>query len=399
MKNLKLLFLVFIFIISKANAQVGTGAFSIGINQVFDRANQLVQQFQNAGLVLEANAGSQVLAVIGDVQLKYENQLKSTAGVLSGQQQQLISGLNSVLDKMQNHILTNLTENIQQIANSLPFSKTLPQLTLFDGNIVSPSMTNIVLTLNGNFYDIANNGFDATIDVGKDSYKNTTKTTNTLTFNIPKDNQVQYQQFSINIPYRKSGVFKKKETATFLLSFIILPFNAGTYELIINRMVDQTNTIAKSCSNKIWDSSQDDIDQIQGCPVDGGWMINTESVKPNFIHAEGEWQNLGNVSTTTAAQWHFKTIHKTWGTSGKINVTLTYNESQTVKVPQTYSEGVAPIFWGDSPVLTYDPTITSWTLIYREFDGKVIQYITSNSDNPYFKANNIGNHIQINTVP
>lgn len=114
----------------KAQPGLTIGAFAIGINQAFDRADQLVKQAQESGLILEVNGGAQVLNLITHAKEAYESELKNTSQTLTSQQQQLISSLNGMLDDVQNHILKELTSNLQRTANTIPFAKTFPQLTI-----------------------------------------------------------------------------------------------------------------------------------------------------------------------------------------------------------------------------------------------------------------------------
>jgi hypothetical protein len=389
-----------------AKAQLGLGAFAVGLNAAGDRASQLIQQFQNTGLVLEVNAASQVMAVIATAKVAYENELKSTAQTMSAQQQQFISGLDGTLDNIENHILKDFTSNLQQIANTIPFSKTLPQLTSYGGNIVAPGASAVVLTLNGNFYDLANHGYNATAKIGDKTFPNDTKTTNSLTFMIPKDllktaieNQAQYNQVAISIPYREGGFlfFKQKKTADFLLNFIILPTVAGSYQLVLTTVVDTTISHPMGCA-KNWDSSDDDQDLVQGCNVTPGWYIRPTEVYYTVDWHQGDKIDFGNASTASFAGWHLKTEHHRIGTSGKYNITIHYTEYQDTKVQRTIAQPLQQLAWGASPTLTIDPQ-ANWLLVYHQFDGKTFQFSGSSDANDFFKVSSAGNVIQITTAP
>ena len=383
------------------------GAFAIGINQVFDRADQLVKQAQESGLILEVNGASQVLNLITHAKEAYESELKNTSQTLTSQQQQLISGLNGMLENVQNHILKDLTANIQRTANTIPFSKTFPQLSIYDGTIISPYPTNnIMVKLDGNFFDLGNKDFDAILKLGNNIYKNTTKTTQEITFQISKTefasspNQVLYNPFSIDIPYKKSSFlfFKKKDIATFILKFVVLPKNAGTYELVTTKMANVEKRENVVCGGLIWDSGTNDDESTKGCNMSDGWSCDRNSVTYTHSRWEGSPRDLGNQSTPTFVGWKFRTERIHIGTSGKITIDLHYTRYKTVTEPQTISSGITNLSWGDTKALTIDPTAT-WKIIYHEFDGKTIEFVASDETNTYLKIKTIGNQIQVKTMP
>ena len=71
------------------------------LNQLLDRVQQLVQQFQNAGLILEVNGGATDRNLIDQTQAALKDVLSTAASDLSAQQQQLVSGLTGLIDDLQ----------------------------------------------------------------------------------------------------------------------------------------------------------------------------------------------------------------------------------------------------------------------------------------------------------
>lgn len=395
----------------KPQSVLGLGAFALAINQIFDRATQLIQQAENSGLILEVNGGAQVLNLINQAKDAFSSELTSTAQTLSAQQQQLISSLSGMLDDIQNHVLKDLTAKIQQTANTIPFAKTFPQLTFFEGNIIAPSTnaTNTV-TLTGNFFDIGSKNYDAVLKVGNNSYKNSSKTTQQIMFQIPQSefihspNQVNYTTISVDIPYKKTWLFffKCKKSTSFLLNFIILPINSGSYQVVVTKATNIPQSEIATCNGLIWDSAQDDIDKVQGCDMSDGWSCDRNSVTYSFTRREGDqnndWFDLGNVSTPTFVGWHFKTLHKLFGTSGKLTVNLTYTRYKTITQPVTTTGPSVNLLWGETKVETVDPQ-ASWKIVYHQFDGRIFEFSSSEETNPYLKITTLGNQIQLTTIP
>jgi hypothetical protein len=479
MKTLKaLLCLLFLSISVNTRAQVaavaGAGAFALAFNDLADRLNGLIQQFQNAGLVLEVNAGSQVSAVLNNVKGVYEDELKNTASTMSAQEQALISNLGSLVDNLKKNELDPLTAQIQTISNTLPFANKFPQITSISGNILQPyfgtpkdsmnsilsirqamasagavinagytlvrdnvpdtiytqtaqpaqqvgSSTNIAfsanssnhqykITIKGNFIDIGNKGFDATLTVHGKSYLNIEKSTNTISFVIPAEdlgsasNQVFYLPFSIHIPYnkKKALIFDKKTFTDFSFQFIKLPSNAGFIEIQTTQPGGATVFMYVTCTDNIWDSSQDYKDEIHGCNMADGWSCDRNTVNCIFTRKEGDqnndWFDLGNASTPTYVGWHFKTLHKRFGTSGKLTVNFHYKEYKPVNINYKATTGLIPLQWGESKVFNIASNET-FAIIYHQFDGKIYQYSSNVSNNPYLTVQANGSNLQINTMP
>jgi hypothetical protein len=382
------------------------------LNQLFDRLQQLVQQFQNAGLVLEVNAGAQIQALIQQTQAALTNVLNTAASDLSAQQQQLMSGLTGLVDDLQKDVIDDLTSRVQTIANTLPFANHFPQLAGFSGNIVAPNIPgDIQFSISGNFVDIGEAGYDAILQLGGAKVNNGNKTTGLITFTIPRTaftfvtTNVAYLSASISVPYKVSevlGLIHKKEFASFNVIFIVLPISPGTYDLQTTKSVQVAQQVSAVCGNLVWDSSDDDQDMVQGCNMSDDWQCIRESVRYSFSRCEGDqgsdWFDLGNASTTTFVGWHFKTEHHGLGTSGKLTVNLNYQKTHNVPQTQTTDTGNLALAWGDAKVLTVDPT-ASWKIVYHQFNGETKEYASSDKSNPYIRIVSAGNQISLSVIP
>ena len=381
------------------------------LSGLFDKVQQLIQGFQNAGLVLEVNAGAQIQALIQQAQSALTNALNTAAGDMSAQQQQIVSGIQGLVTDLQNGVTDDLAK-VQTIANILPWANKFPQLAGFTGNIVAPNIAgDIQCSISGNFADIGEDGYDATLNVGGSIVTNGNKTTNLITFTIPRssfkfvDNTVTYLPTTISVPYRVSevlGLIHKKEFATFDIIFIVLPNTPGTYDFQTTKTVILPQTVSAVCSGLIWDSSDDDDDSIKGCNMDGDWQCLRETVTYHFSRQEGNpgdaWFDLGNASTSTFVGWHFKTEHHGMGTSGKLTVDLNYQKTHNISQTQTTDTGTMVFSWGDTKVLTVDPT-ASWKITYHEFNGVTKEYASSDSSNPYIRIATAGNQISLSVIP
>jgi len=403
----KILFLLLILVHSYAYSQVGLGAFAIGVNSLFDKVTQAIQQAEQTGLVLEVNAGAQILNLLTQAQSIYEKELKSTSQQLTSQQQQFISSVEGMITNLQNNIINGLEKSIQQTANTIPFSKTFPQVHTYTGYLVAPGNGNVFITMKGNFFDIGTRNYDSYIWVGNKAFKNTIKTTQSIVFAVPKTEFtatkfINYIPAKVEIPYKKSFLlfFKKRKQADFLVNCIILPPTPGSYEMIYTTMENKREVVQDFCQGLIWDSSQDDYEAIHGCHMQDGWICDINSVEYDLMRTEGrkgkDWYDKGNASTPTYVGWKFKTLHKGLGTSGKLTVTLKYQKYRYIKTPveRIVSRNIN---WGEQKVETV-PNGATWKLIYHRFDGKDFEIASTDETNAYFKVKATANQVTITTA-
>jgi hypothetical protein len=382
------------------------------LNQLFDRVAQVIQQAQNAGLILEVNGGAQIQNLIDQAKDALKDSLDTAASDLSAQQQQLVSGISGLIDDLQHNLVDNVMSKAQTIANTLPFANNVPQVASFSGNVVAPNIVgDITFVINGNFVDIGDEDYNAELNLNGSITSNTTKTTQTLSFQIKKTElafataEIKYVPFSVRIPYKVSellGIFHKKEFTTFNFIFIALPATPGFFVLQTTKLVDVRQTVRDTCNNLVWDSSDDDVDLVQGCNMSDGWQCARETVSYWFSRCEGDqgsdWFDLGNASTTTFAGWHFKTEHHGLGTSGKLTANLNFSKWKDVPQEQTTDGDQTPLNWGDSRVLTIDPTAT-WKILFHQFNGVVKEYAASDSTNPYLTIASAGSEVSIKVIP
>lgn len=383
-------------------------------NQLSDKLNTLIQQFQNSGLILEINASSQIANLIASARDAFKDTLDTAEADLTAAQQQAISGIDDAIDKLHGELIDDAMAKLQQVAITLPFSNKVPQVTSFSGNVAAPNIAgDLIVNLAGSFVYVGENGYDADLTIGGFTTPNKVKTTQSLTFQVPRDhlppspNTVSYVPFSVSIPYKVThlGVFHSKETMTFNFVFIVLPPSPGYVVLATSSLATVRQEVADSCNGLIWDSSNDDDDSTKGCSMTDGWQCMRETVTYHFSRQEGDqpasWQDLGNQSTSTYVGWHFKTEHhgNPFGPdSGKLTVNLNYRKYKDVQQPTNSVGASTPLNWGDSKVITVDSSST-WKLTFYEFNGVSKDYASSDRSNPYLSISSAGNQLTLKVIP
>lgn len=409
-----------------------TGAMELVLNQLMDRAQLLIQQAQNAGLVLEVQAGAQAIAVIGYVQQVYQNSLDRTSDILGAQQQQAITGIRSVLDDIENHSLANLqtlASRLQGIANTIPLANRFPQVTAYGKLYVSAcGPTSVAFSATGNFFDVADPAFTPVLEVGGHTFRPTTSITTGLTFDVPRDTilpsatsqAVRYIPAILRVPYAKrcNLLSTCKEEAVFRFSFIALPPQPGRVVLMTTRRLAHRITQDFTSHEFPQDSSQDDLEILHCQNMTDGWFFDINSARYEFktIHLEhslpiiggrniqlvqgepgNDWFDLGNHSTSTAACWKFKTLHKGLGTSGKLYFFIKGRMYRDEATRESHEQSI-DMCWGDSRAVIVDST-ARWVLKFFEFDGRQIDFGSADSSNPFVRVSAVGNVVTVKTAP
>jgi hypothetical protein len=397
---------------------VAAGTFGSLLDDLSNQVNLFIQHAQNTGLILEVNGGAQVANLITQAKDAYKSSLNTTVSQMTGEQQKLVSDINATFEKVQGGI-ADVNGDILTIINTLsPFEK-VPQVTTYSGVIVSPAdSSGATVQLTGNFADVSKSGYEAVLKIGDSIYKPIEKLNQEIKFSIPAAefsataNKINYKPFSINIDYSKKSllVFSNKNTATFNLYFVILPPKFGTYVLETKKLVDTFDSLWTTCGPLDWNThDNNDHDENQGCPVEPGWTVETDSIYLEFTRKENtegvDWFNRGNVSTTTWVGWHFyaTTRHHTFGLPtgnyGGVAVIIHYKKLKPTQKIQPTKTPETPIQWGDQKVLFLEPGITSWMITFHTFDGKETEIASSTQQNPYIKVTTAGNQLQLKLAP
>lgn len=397
---------------------IAKGTFGSILDDMSNQVNLFIQHAQSAGLILEVNGGAQVLNLITQAKDAYKESLNTTINTMTGEQQKLVSDINGVFEKVQGGV-TDIAGQIETIVNTaVPFEK-FPQVRTYNGTIIAPNdSSNIFVQLKGNFYDIANTGYEAVLKIGNKNYKSILKTTPEIRFSIPAfefsaaKNKIDYKPFTIDINYKKKSflIFSSKKVATFNLYFVVLPEKFGTYTLETKKLVNSNDSVWTQCGPYDWNThDNNDHDETLGCSVTPGWTIQNDSVWVEFTRKENQegvdWFNRGNASTSTAALWHFyaTTRHKTFGVPtgnyGGVTVNIHYKQYKPSQAIKTITTPEEPIQWGDEKVLFIEPGLTSWKLSFKQFDGKIKEIASSNQQSPYIKVSTSGNQLELKLAP
>lgn len=441
--------------IQNAHAQLGIG-LGIGLTQFASKLSDLLSQAQAAGQILEVEAGGQIATAIDQARNAYSNELNLTIDKVSAKARETFNTLQSIMNDFEHHVYTDardITRRANGVIHNLPFTKHFPQLFGWtptyttqaattvqlrarNWNMPKNSMTtqtadrktnlavaqaadneNIILALDGDFYDLPRKRFDATIEVNSFKATNATKTNTDITFEIPKSalvsssNAVKYNYVKIEIPYRKSFLlfFFKKQKAEFKVPIVTLPKNIGTLQITTTTHTPSVLRQSFSSSERVQRSDDDDIicggehaDLAIHCtPPDAGWRVVPSTVSYHMIRSEGQegndWFFCGTDHSNLAnACVSFSTRHKVFGTSGKLWFNIIYTAEKDVVTDQPQTTTI-DINWEGNKVFEV-PNGATWTGKFTQFDGKVLTF-GGPLNNTYLKVTQNINLITFQTIP
>jgi hypothetical protein len=399
--------------------------FGAALLMLASKVSDLISQAQAAGQILEIEAGGQILTAIDQVKQAYEKELKLTINELHLQARQHYASLESLVRELEQKTYQDardLARRAAALMHSLPLSKHIPQIFSWTPTYVTQPVTKlqlrsrywglppgiksgdvasyqkvvddkIIVTLDGDFYDLPRKNYDATIKINRCVATNAQKTNILITFEISKDcleyndNAVRYNYATVTIPYQKKVFlfFGKKVVSEFKIAIVTLPKRIGKLEITTTVMVPTVIRQWFESSERVQRSDDDDIicggehaDLALHCtPPDAGWRVVPSNVTYRMVRSEGEegndWYfcgtdhtNLGNACVS------FSTRHKNWGTSGKLWFNIRYLAEKDSLVAQQQTTEI-PITWEAMKVFEI-PVSASWTGKFVQFDGREIQF-------------------------
>lgn len=383
---------------------------------------QAIEQAAASGQVLEVQAGGQVSVLIQQAQQTYQADLQQGWAQL-GSAQQSIGALVGVAQDFEHktyHDLTDITNRVQQVANTLPFSKTFPQVESYKpGFVVQGIAKPVLLTLTGNFVDAARQGYTPTASVGTQKFNSDTVTTNTLTFAVDRTAlakdpaKVTLNHASIDVPYQEPSFlwFTTQKSAHFNVPIAVLPASPGSITINVTTATPGVETQTFTTPEIQQESTNDDIkcggenaDQAMHSvnPDPGGWVVVPSSVHWQVTWSQGQggvgndWWLSSNCSTQTAACLCVSTEHHGMGTSGKVHFRIIYDAQRPITNTQTASHTV-PLSWGSQSIYQI-PLGATWNATYNEFDGQQYSFASAYK-NHFLQVTQTANILSFQTPP
>jgi hypothetical protein len=389
------------------------------LNQMMDQVQQAISDARNAGSSLEMQMGQEANLAIANAQNTYATSLNMTFKDVDKTMQtsldQIQSLANGVTDKTYKK-LDDVTASVQQIVNALPFRAHEPQLTKVSPEFVVPAEQTYLVPLQfkGNFEFSAEKNFEPVLIINGHRYSCSENTVQNLKFMVPVSdifpidasalsaNKFSYVTSDLTIPWKESKIFGLINHVHSNIYHVIigaLPASPGEITLIhtVSRVVPVTKQYQGPNHHQCSDSNcgnNDDINHDWEDDPDSNWHVVQHTAQ---AHAGGHGVYSGPDLVSDSGDkviYRATTIHKKWGSSGVLDFSVTFTETQDSTVNDTITEPVK-LNWGDSQVINYP--IGSWTLIFNGFDGSHSEFKGADNSNRYLTIVSEGgsNKVQI----
>ena len=192
MRRLLCLILCLLFLVPRAPAQGAATVLTLGavLKNLLDQIDTTIITARNSGNLLELSTAQNLKALIQQLQTAYEHELDVTFDdhinpTIKKTIDQTRDALTDVTTNAQKSA-DEVTQRIQQIANTLPFRSSMPQFTRIEPALIAPraATDNVRLKFIGNFIYYGQDAYLPTLTVGTTDYK-PTGTNQELDFDVP----------------------------------------------------------------------------------------------------------------------------------------------------------------------------------------------------------------------
>lgn len=383
------------------------------LGKIADRVDSSIEKAGTVANGVVIRAGSEVWAEIENLRTAAKDVLDKAVKDLNSTLTQQLAQVSSDANALERRTAQDAQRVVmlaQGVANTIPFSKTQPQVTSLGPNyaIFDPSapQTEILLTVNGNFFDSALSGFAPSLNIGNDAslISPIEVTTTHMMFRIPSRlfapsarNPFPLVKLPITVPYKQRGlIFSSRKEAHFTAALIGLPLSPGRITVTTTTSSDVVHRDAISTPQDNIQSDRDDHDEDR-CGPNESRTIDPSSVAIHLDHIEGStWTQHPVRLNNPSVCWHFRTEHHGLGTSDKLwfhfTYFVTYSTPQVVNNTQTFD-----LKWGDSKVINAPAGQVNIT--FNGFDGSSQQFVASNHDNRYLDISAEGGGFRIAARP
>lgn len=381
-----------------------TPSLGILLNQLFDRVDQTIDAAKNAGLQLEMEAGAQVRLTIENARIAYADSLNLTMDRVDQTARNTFDQISTLVGNVESKssaLLKQATATAQQIANTLPLHNNRPQVTTLVPKYIV-NQTPIHFKFMGNFQHASEPNYQPNLKFGTRTFQASRITTQSLEFtanpsevfegvNLQTITKIAYSQGILSTPWPATLMGTNEAKFTVLIG--ALPSSPGTITLEYTTQRTERQTQVYTSQNMHLASTReagnnDQIGHLFRAYPTPGWHVVRGSSSTSVTH-HGECQLPSFESDhDDVVVYKGSTIHKVKGSSGSMDVTISFTEYQDVSVTDHHSEKIN-LKWGDSKVFNHP--LGTWKITFNAFDGSSHEFLGSDlTSSDYIKIENQG---------
>jgi hypothetical protein len=402
------------FIVSNIDAQAqvleGLGGLTVdaALNKAADRVDSSVEKAGSVADGVAIRAGSEVNAEINNFREAYKDMLQKTVSSLDAEATKQLSQIFSNADALERKTAADAKTVLalaQQTANILPVAGRHPQVSLVEPtyDVFSPTRKDdITLTVDGNFYYVAEKEMTPYIDLGPNHIEPAHATTQHMLFMVPRTvlapsgKPTSYVKLQLVVPYQDGLIVKSRHESRFPILLVGIPESAGKLSLEIRTPVQSSRVDHIRTPTDNQQSDRDDHTDTH-CGQNESDPIDPNSVKLVVEHSEGStWtQHPVRVNNPSVCYW-FRTEHHGIGTSDKVWFHFEYNVTRTINTTSVSTQTM-DVDWGSSHV--FPVSAGNFTIRFDAFDGSHQEYIAENHDNRFIDISTEGGGLRISGRP
>lgn len=368
------------------------GLFQNVLDQIADEVDAVIQQATNnleaAGIELEIQAGEEITRIIGQIESAYNKELNYTVDKISKEAKIALDNLNSILQQFQKGLDTDIQKilsNVQQLANTLPFTNKQAQLTAVKPRylVIDDIAKSSLVMFQGNFFYAANPGYTPKLTFqGQDCYL-IDFNTQSLTFQVPHDSfsnvppkQYSFKTGELSVFWDDAGwIWSTKVESKFCIGLGAIPktAGAGSAEYVSTATVRNTEHFK---ANYKFNGSEFYPEHWHTCiqqifPKDG-WKIDKSTVVMTPHHEHGDHNQKIDVyidRVVLTVNLYCKDGHD----MGIVNIDIDFDEYQDQTVQNTRTENFE-MTWEGSSLLKPQPNETISKVIFTDYKGITDEY-------------------------
>lgn len=389
------------------------------LNQLFDRAQQLIQQFENSGKSLEIEGGIQLRQTIEAARAAYVDSLNLTMDKIDQTTRNTFDQMKLLVEQAelgQINVVQTLSSRAQQIANTLPGSNTHPQLISTAPRYIHAKGQDVAIKCLGNFVHAATNGCEPILTFEGKDFKPKASSTQSLEFRVPSDvifppstlstaTKIIYKDGTLKLPY-PGGFLSSKGVATFYVTIGTLPTSPGKILLEWKEKGTPKKTTQVFKSNLLEVCSRsccgnNDSEKVSALSPHEGWKVEIGSSRIQMVEEGGRRENpTFEREDSQNVTYRAKTIHNTVDTGGKesgwMKFHILFDEYKIEDTEDDKSEYIA-LKWNDTKAFNHP--LGKWKVTYDSFDGRHTEFIGSDiTSSPYIKVENQGSGFVIKAI-
>lgn len=320
---------------------------------------------RQAGRSIAIQAGTEANIAIENAKNAFSDLLDKAFADVDKTVHSTIDQLQSMLSQISDQAFSQLgaiTDQVQQIVNTLPFHSHQPQVTSVSPKFVVPTVIAypVSVAFKGNFEFAGTPGYQPVLQVGNQQFKPDTVTTQNLQFVVPvtalfpipliPTTGFSYVRIQLTVPWKTSGFLgighhDHRDSYSVLIG--ALPPTPGRLTLAYTTSHTETQTRTFTTTNyrqtSASDGGNDDHKDVPyAVSAETGWHVVRGTSQLNVGGIEGgqnaDWSYSFVSDDGDRVVYNVTTLHHTMGTSGVINFTISFQETRDITVPDAHQD-------------------------------------------------------------